>query len=892
VGEPPPKKLKTNSVTVTVHGTADGVAEYSVSSVEELRGSLALSEKDDIFKSQCATCKTQDDPDFCGCPVTDADIRQGAEFTVLEKNHGAATAAFEPTTSVQGCNKPEDFTSSEFEKFLKSDRAADYNKFHLGGMQNISDKNFLQLETHSPGLKELDVSNCNLAGGTFDAMLGVLKAHSDTIEMLSIANNQLTATNVENLAADIGKMQALVSFDMSDTGINSKEASILAQVIEGMGSLARLDLSNNEIGHFARGNSQDDSNAAMTALGSSIKNNTTLKELYFAKNGIDAANIITFVAALDSAAFSKLDLSKNRLANEAAGAALCRMLTECTSLTELDVSDNQYYAVDTPCNGPGFATEIAAGLAQATSLSSLNLSQNNLFEKVKDAGAMPGLVDALKRGTKLTSLDISNNYMKAAQAVILFREIPSMESLSSVNLLHNTFGVEQAQALVEIKQSHPNLKTLCGFTLHETELDLSQQYLQAEDAILLSSDIPSMESLSSVNLLRNRFGVEQAKALVKIKQSKPTLKTLCGFTLHETELNLSQQFLRAEDAILLSSDIPFMRSLSKLDISDNYFHSIHNDSQGSEEFIEPIATMLKTNTSITELNISNNNLNANAARIFSEAIRDNGSLSKLIFNGGVNGYRGWKEGGRFTIDTTMTEADFSGKNLGLSGAQILGAFMSTKLFEAKGSLSNLHIGCNEIPEEQMRVFIAMDKFDVLCAVPIKELKANSITELDLAEKSLGVEGALVLSTYLKADASGSLSQLDLSGNSIGGTKGEPGVKAIAEALQVNKSITKINLASNNFDAECVNILANAIAAGRLKQLNISKNPLNAEGAKELAKAIGDSTSLQSLHISSNFIGTNQTAEIKRICTEKIITLTWDESEFLDQSGRKRTRHYG
>jgi hypothetical protein len=95
-----------------------------------------------------------------------------------------------------------------------------------------------------------------------------------------------------------------------------------------------------------------------------------------------------------------------------------------------------------------------------------------------------------------------------------------------------------------------------------------------------------------------------------------------------------------------------------------------------------------------------------------------------------------------------------------------------------GSLSNLHIGCNEIPKRQMRVFITMDKFDVLCAVPIKELKANSITQLDLAGKSLGTEGAQVLSTYLKADASGALVSLNLAQNKLG----VEGTKHIAEVL--------------------------------------------------------------------------------------------------------------
>ena len=66
----------------------------------------------------------------------------------------------------------------------------------------------------------------------------------------------------------------------------------------------------------------------------------------------------------------------------------------------------------------------------------------------------------------------------------------------------------------------------------------------------------------------------------------------------------------------------------------------------------------------------------------------------------------------------------------------------------------------------MKVIIAMDKFDVLCAVSVKELKADSITELDLAGKSLGAEGALVLATYLKD--SGALASLEITGNQICG----------------------------------------------------------------------------------------------------------------------------
>ena len=74
-----------------------------------------------------------------------------------------------------------------------------------------------------------------------------------------------------------------------------------------------------------------------------------------------------------------------------------------------------------------------------------------------------------------------------------------------------------------------------------------------------------------------------------------------------------------------------------------------------------------------------------------------GSLSKLTFCG-IDRYG--DDGDVVTIDTTMTEADFSGKKLGAAGAQILAAFMSTELFEAKGSLASLDISGNRIGNKQ------------------------------------------------------------------------------------------------------------------------------------------------------------------------------------------------
>jgi hypothetical protein len=57
-----------------------------------------------------------------------------------------------------------------------------------------------------------------------------------------------------------------------------------------------------------------------------------------------------------------------------------------------------------------------------------------------------------------------------------------------------------------------------------------------------------------------------------------------------------------------------------------------------------------------------------------DAISDNGAISKLIFNGGVTERGHWVEGGTVTLESSMTEANFSGKLLSYE-AHIVCAFL-------------------------------------------------------------------------------------------------------------------------------------------------------------------------------------------------------------------------
>jgi hypothetical protein len=78
-----------------------------------------------------------------------------------------------------------------------------------------------------------------------------------------------------------------------------------------------------------------------------------------------------------------------------------------------------------------------------------------------------------------------------------------------------------------------------------------------------------MGAISSVNLLKNGMGTDQAKALASILKEHPTLKSICGNRGDETELNMSGKMKGAADAIMLVPEIIDKRALIKIDIRSN-----------------------------------------------------------------------------------------------------------------------------------------------------------------------------------------------------------------------------------------------------------------------------------------------------------------------------------
>ena len=137
--------------------------------------------------------------------------------------------------------------------------------------------------------------------------------------------------------------------------------------------------------------------------------------------------------------------------------------------------------------------------------------------------------------------------------------------------------------------------------------------------------------------------------------------------------------------------------------------------------------------------------------------------------------------------------------------------MSTERFElmfsgfcaVSGSLTCCNVLENEMDEATARLLVeaVKDKNISLCGIK------SDWTEANFRRRGLKLPDAILLASDLsKADVSGSLTSLDLQQNNIGAE----GAKALADALRVNGSLTKLDVRRNfDLDGETKTLLRDA-----------------------------------------------------------------------------------
>ena len=217
-------------------------------------------------------------------------------------------------------------------------------------------------------------------------------------------------------------------------------------------------------------------------------------------------------------------------------------------------------------------------------------------------------------------------------------------------------------------------------------------------------------------------------------------------------------------------------------------------------------------------------------------------------------------------ETKLTSLNFGYNDIGPVGANAVAAMVAVT-----GALTSLDIRSNDIVGDGAAKLSAAVlgnlKIEMFNEIPIKEMRANSITELDLKGKGIGFEGGLVVAGLIPV--MGALTSINLSGNILTNYgRDMTGITELAAALGVNGSLTSLDVRSNDIVGDGAAQLSAAVLgnlkiemfneipikemrANSITELDLKEKRLGVEGGMVVAGLLPVMGSLTSINLSEN-----------------------------------------
>ena len=332
------------------------------------------------------------------------------------------------------------------------------------------------------------------------------------------------------------------------------------------------------------------------------------------------------------------------------------------------------------------------------------------------------------------------------------------------------------------------------------------------------------------NLLRNNLDSESANMLVKIGTEKGIM--LSGIKRGQKEANFFDQGLGPGDAILIASDIRASTSLASIVLDKNKI---------GDKGANTLAAAIRACPLLASISLCNNDISDEGIKALAPAI---------------------------AASLALTSINLCGNNIGPEGANALAQAVCASAVLARVDVSNNNIAGDSAAQLSTAV-LGNPNIEVFNEIPIHEMRLDSITELDLSGKTIGVEGGMVLAGLIPAMLL--LASIDLNDNHIG----PEGAKALAPAIAASTALTECNVRGNNLDIESAEILAKIGSEKGImmfgikrdqKKANFLHQSLSSVDAILIASDIRASPMLISVNLYNNNIGDEGTKALAAAIT--------------------------
>ena len=405
---------------------------------------------------------------------------------------------------------------------------------------------------------------------------------------------------------------------------------------------------------------------------------------------------------------------------------------------------------------------------------------------IKNFGARE-LGKCLQSFRHLTHLKFRGDFICSEGAEALAEVIRASHSLTHLSL--RNAGVHDLEAIVIGKALQSNC-TLTHLTLAGNQID-------DLGAIVLANSLNSNRSLQYVDLSDNDVGDSGAQELARVLRSNSSL----------TFLDLSNP-LRGEEnvkpVLILDSD------------SEIHQHFVRCDLIGASG-ASSLARALRSNRSLTYLDLSFNEVGKTGAAALGEALQSNCTLSHLFLCSNAIGDSGTAPLGEgLQSNCSLSRLYLTENGIGDPGAEALG-----KAMQSNHSLTHLNLQVNLIG-------------DLGAAALASALESTGIqlTHLDLALNKISCVGAEALAKALESNSS--LKALELGSNAIGSS----GASSFGKALRLNRTLTHLIVTTNNItESGAVELVDALLINNSLICLNVEDNPISSLEAENLKRDI-------------------------------------------------------
>ena len=645
-------------------------------------------------------------------------------------------------------------------------------------------------------LKALDLGNNNTSGIIADDLAAVIDHNS--LQKLWLANNDLRSC-ASTILQSLSKITTLAELDLSSNDMSEEVAYFLASAIASNSSLEDLRLTDNRL-----------TTSGIVTIAKSLSNISTLKYLSVQSNLIseEAADSIASVIKINTG-IEELYLGNNKLG--AGALKIIRALKEVSSLKVLDLGNN---------NTSGIIADDLAAVIDHNSLQKLWLANNDL------RSCASTILQSLSKIRTLAKLDLSGNNMSEEVADFLASAIASNSSLEDLRLTDNRLTTS---GIVTIAKSLSNISTL-------KYLSVQSNLISEEAADSIASVIKINTGIEELYLGNNKLGAGALKIIRALKEVS-SLKVL------DLENNNTSGIIADDLAAVIDHN-----SVQKLWLANNDLRSCAST----------ILQSLSKITTLTNLNLSGNDMSEEVADFLASAIASNSSLEDLRLTDN-----------RLTTSGIVTIAKSLSNISTLKCLSVKSNLISEEAADSIASvikintgIEELYLGNNKLGAGALKIIRALKEVSSLKVLDLgnnntsgiiaDDLAAvidhNSLQKLWLANNDLRSCASTILQSLSKITT---LAELDLSGNNMS----EEVADFLASAIASNSSLEDLRLTDNRLTTSGIVTIAKSLSnISTLKYLSIQSNLISEEAADSIASVIKINTGIGELYLGNNKLG--------------------------------------